>query len=115
MCDDFTTCYRDLLTGAYDCVDRVVINAFYPVGHSACGFRYWWRLLYGSDDKLDNTHLMRMAYRFSRRLNMYAQAKRIPVIHCDSGIRKHEIGEEHLAKNPAVKGLFLILVARAQA
>ena len=23
---------RDLLTGSYDCVDRIVLNAYYPLG-----------------------------------------------------------------------------------
>ena len=31
------------------------------------GFRVWWRELYGSDENLDDNHLMRMAGRFSRR------------------------------------------------
>ena len=31
------------------------------MGHTAGGFRVWWRALTGSDDTLDNTHLMRMA------------------------------------------------------
>ena len=34
---------RDLLTGSYDCVDRIVLNAYYPMGHSPGGFRTWWR------------------------------------------------------------------------
>ena len=32
MADDFTERYRDLLTGWYDCVDRIVLNAYYPMG-----------------------------------------------------------------------------------
>lgn len=115
MCDDFTFGYQDLLTGVYDCVDRVVMNAFYSVGHSPSGFRYWWRQMYGSDDTLDDTHLMRMAGRFARRLQAYTKANQIPMIYCEPGTKKHEIGEEHLAKNPGVQGLFLVLVARAQA
>ena len=115
MCDDFTSCYQDLLTGNYDCVDRVAIRAFFSMGHSASGFRYWWRQLYGSDDTLDDTHLIRLAGRFARRLYAYANANQIPVVHCGRDTNKHEIGEEHLAKNPDVQGLFLIVVARAQA
>jgi hypothetical protein len=34
---------------------------------------------------------------------------------CEVGERKHEIAQQHLAQNPPAKGLFLVLVARAQA
>jgi hypothetical protein len=37
-----------------------------------CGFRTWWRQLHGgSDDQLDDTHLIRMAGRFARRLKAW--------------------------------------------
>src|SRR6516162_4675467 len=66
MADDFAERYGDLLTGSYDCVDRVVLNAFFPLGHDPGGFRCWWRRWHdGSDDQLDDTHLMRMAGRFA--------------------------------------------------
>ena len=44
MTDKLSERYQDLLTGNYDCVDRVVLNAYFPVGHSRGGFRMWWRL-----------------------------------------------------------------------
>ena len=72
MADDFTERYGDLLAGSYDCVDRVVLNAFFPIGHNPGGFRCWWRRLHGSDDQLDDTHLMRMAGRFARRVKAWA-------------------------------------------
>ena len=75
----------------------------------------WWETLTGSDDTLDNTHLMRMAGRFSRRLHGYAKAEGIPLVHCQAGERKHELAEEYLAKTQITQGLFLILVGRAQA
>ena len=62
MADDFSFRYGDLITGSYDCVDRVVLNAWYPMGVNPGGLRTWWRRLHGdSDAELDNTHLMRMA------------------------------------------------------
>src|SRR5215831_6657557 len=74
MADDFSERYADLLQGTYDCVDRIVLNAFYSLGHSAGGFREWWRRLYnGSEENLDNAHLMRMAGRFSRRVHGFAR------------------------------------------
>jgi len=37
MADEFTERYGDLLTGSYDCVDRIVLNAYYPLGHNPGG------------------------------------------------------------------------------
>ncbi len=41
--DEFTARYGDLLRGSYDCVDRIVLNAYYPLGPNPGGFRTWWR------------------------------------------------------------------------
>jgi len=113
--DDFSTYYDDLLDGRYDCVDRLILNAYFTFGHNPGGFRQWWRALTGSDATLDNTHLMRMAARFARRVYAYAGANGIPVIHCDTKEHKHEIAEVAQPCDPTVSGLFLILVARAKA
>ena len=94
---------------------RLVLNAYFRMGHDPGGFRVWWRALTGSDDTLDNTHLMRMAGRISRRIRGYAKAHNVPVIDCSAGDRKHDIAEEYLAKTKVTRGLFLILVGRAQA
>ena len=115
MPDSLSERYEDLLTGSYDCVDRIVLNAYFRMGHDPGGFRLWWRALSGSDETLDNTHLMRMAGRFSRRVRAYAKANGIPVVDCHAGERKHEMAEEYLAKTKITQGLFLILVGRAQA
>ena len=32
VADDFAARYAGLLTGSYDCVDRIVLNAYYPLG-----------------------------------------------------------------------------------
>jgi len=115
MADSLSERYEDLLTGSYDCVDRIVLNAYFRMGHDPGGFRLWWRALSGSDETLDNTHLMRMAGRFSRRLRAWAKANNIPVVYCSPGERKHEIAEEHLSTTKAKPGLFLILVSKAPA
>ena len=107
--------YAELLSASYDCADRIVLNAYFRMGHGAGGFRVWWRTLTGSEETLDNTHLMRMAGRFSRRLHGYAKAEGIPLVHCQAGERKHELAEQYLAKTQIKQGLFLILVGRAQA
>jgi hypothetical protein len=114
--DELTERYGDLLAGSYDCVDRVVLNAYFSLGHNPGGFRVWWRRWHeGSDEELDNTHLMRMAGRFARRVRAWANAHQIPVIDCRRGERKHQLAEEYLASHSVGPGVFLILVARASA
>jgi hypothetical protein len=113
MADAFTNRYEEFLDGTYDCVDRIVINAYLPGVGGGGGFRNWWRSLYGSEDQLDKEHLMRMAGRFSRRLRGWAQANGIPVIDCDRGEKKHLTAEQYLSEHKVGRGLFLVLVGRA--
>ena len=115
MADQLSETYQDLLTGNYDCVDRIVLNAYFRPGHSGGGFRVWWQKLTGTIDTLDNAHLMRLSGRFSRRVRAWAKGSGIPLIDCSPGERKHDIAEEHLKKTTVKQGVFLILVARAQA
>jgi hypothetical protein len=111
--DDFTEYNEELLEGHYDCVDRIVLNGYFPLGQQGGGFRHWWRQLTGSDQGLDQEHLQRMAGRFSRRVHGYAKQKGIPLVHCEPGERKHELAEQHRPSDPNFQGLFLILVAKA--
>ena len=113
--DGLSRTYQELLAGTYDCLDRIVLNAYLRMGHDAGGFRVWWRKLTGSEDTLDNAHLMRMAGRFSRRLRAWAAENDIPIRDCRVGEAKHEIGEEFLRNTTVQEGLFLILVSRARA
>ena len=116
MVDEFSQRYADLLTGSYDCVDRIVLNAYFPLGHSPGGFRVWWRRWHDDgDESLDSTHLMRMAGRFARRVRAWAAANHVPVIDCKADERKHRIAEDYLREHTVGVGLFLILVARAPA
>jgi hypothetical protein len=113
--EEFSEYYSDYLDGTYDCADRIVLNGYFRLGCSPGGFRTWWRRLEGSDEKLDDTHLMRMAGRFSRRVHAYAKKHDVPIIHCKQGQRKHEIAKQHLPQDPDFVGVFLILVGRAPA
>ena len=116
MTDLFSERCGDPLTGSYDCVDRIVLNAYFSLGHSPGGFRTWWRRWHrDGDQRLDNAHLMRLAGRFARRVRASAQAHGIPVIDCKAGERKHQIAEDYVAEHPPGTGVFLILVARAPA
>src|SRR5213080_1428615 len=109
MPDALSEHYADLLEGSYDCVDRLVLNAYFRMGRSGGGFRAWWQKLYGSEEHLDNAHLMRMAGRFSRRLRAFARAPR----HSGGGVqaRREETRNRRRALgHPTGKpGLFLIL------
>jgi hypothetical protein len=113
--DDFSDYYEDLLEGRYDCPDRIVLNGYFSLGQQGGGFRHWWRRLTGSDTTLDQEHVRGMAGRFSRRVHAYAKRRRIPLIHCEPGVRKHELAEQHRPADPKFTGLFLILVAKAPA
>src|SRR3954469_4555616 len=107
---------RDPLYGSYDCVDRIVLNAYHTLCYQPGGFRTWWRSLHSGDDaQLDNAHLIRMAGGSPRRGGASAAAHGIPVIDCKRGERKHQIAEESLAEHTVERGVFLILVARAVA
>jgi len=105
MVDPLKDRYQDLLDGSYDCVDRIVLNAYFPLGHNPGGFRVGWRRLFGSEDHLDNTHLKRMAGRFSRRLYACAKKRHLPVVRCAPGERKHEIAEEYLTTHGRLSGV----------
>ena len=41
--DHFGSCYADFLDGQYDCVDRIILNAYFGMGCRPGGFRTWWR------------------------------------------------------------------------
>jgi hypothetical protein len=113
--DEFCQQYQDYLDGIYDCIDRIVLNAYFIFAQSPGGFRTWWRVLMGTDDNLNNTNLMRFAGRFSRRIHAYAKKEGIPLIHCQRGERKHEIAEQYIPKDPNFRGVFCILAGVAPA
>jgi hypothetical protein len=113
--DLFTQHYMHYLDGTYDCVDRIVVNAYFILGQTGGGFRTWWRRLMGGDQHLDNTHLMRFAGRFSRRIRASAKKNNIPLIFCPPKERKHELVQDYAPKDPSFQGVFCIFVNRAPA
>jgi hypothetical protein len=113
--DVFSAHYAEQLDSTYDAVDRLVLRAYCPLLQAAGGFRTWWRRLF-DEEKLDDTHLMRFAGRFSRRIHAWAPAHNIPLVHCSSRTRKDEIAAEYRAQlSPEHVGIFCILVAKAPA
>lgn len=113
--DELSSYYAELLEGSYDCVDRVVLNAYFPMGQTGGGLRTWWRQLHGSDANLNNDQLRDMAGTLSRRLRAYCARHQVPLIDAEAGQRKHELAEEHLPKDPKFRGLFLVITGNAPA
>lgn len=113
--DDFTTYYAELLEGRYDCVDRMVLNAYFSMGQTGGGLRCWWRDLHGDDSTLDDKHLTEMAGTFSRRVSAYCDKHGIPLIEAQAGDRKHELAQAHVPDDPEFQGLFLIITGKAPA
>jgi hypothetical protein len=113
--DAFSEYYAKLLQGTYDCVDRIVLNAFFPVGQTAGGIRTWWRFLRGDDLSLDDEHLREMAGTFSRRLQALRVKHGIPVIKAQARDRKHELAQPRLPNDPNFSGLFLVIKGNAPA
>jgi hypothetical protein len=115
IADQFCKQYQQYLEGVYDCIDRIVLNAYFIFGQAPGGFRTWWRALKGTDNDLNDTNLMRFAGRFSRRIHAYAKKEGIPLIHCRRGERKHESAEQYIPKDPNFRGVFCILAGIAPA
>ena len=113
--DEFSRYYADLLEGTYDCVDRMVLNAYFGLGQTGGGLRSWWRLLRGDDSDLDDAHLREMAGTFSRRLHAFCAKRGIALIEAQAGERKHELAEPYLPADPKFCGLFLVVTGNAPA
>ncbi len=109
----FSEHYADLLEGQYDCIDRIVLNAYYPKLLSGGGFRDWWRQLQGSDEGLNTAALMRMAGVVSQRVQAYCKKSNISFVHYQTGERKHEDAAELLPADAAYEGIFAIFCSRA--
>lgn len=115
--DPIIECHAERIEAAYDCVDRIVLNAYVTLATSPGGFRTWWRQVFGSDDELNDAHLMRLAGRFSRRLRSWARRQNLPVIDATSGDQKrmHLLAEPHRPDDSAFRGVFCITISRAPA
>src|SRR5262244_1226070 len=106
MTDGLSTLYQDLLGGSYDCVDRIVLNAYFRTGHDPGGFRLWWRALTGSDETLENAYLRRLAGRFSRRVRGYARAHGIPLIDVRQGSASTSLPKNIWPRRPSRTACF---------
>jgi hypothetical protein len=89
--DDFSSYIGELLRGSYDCVDRIVLRAYFPMGQTSGGFLTWWNRLYPNTE-LNQEQLRRMAGDFSRRVRAFGQKHQIPIQYCEIGdkLNTHE-------------------------
>jgi hypothetical protein len=113
--DEFSRYYAELLEGSYDCVDRLVVNAYFPMGQTGGGMRSWWRALRGDDSDLDDGHLRDLAGTFSRRVSAYCVEHAIPLIEAQTGERKHELAEPYLPGDRKFRGVFAVITGTAPA
>lgn len=113
--DDLSSYYSSLLEGSYDCVDRITVNAFYPMGQTGGGVRLWWRECKGGERGLSDAGMKAAAGDFGRRLKAWCQKRAIPFIDCHPGEQKHLLAESLLPKDPKFRGVFAVLVGRAPA
>jgi len=73
--DAFSSHYTDVLEGRYDCVDRIILNAYFAMGCSPGGFRTWWRNFDGSDENCPAT--ITFPHRVASRNNVTRIASRV--------------------------------------
>jgi len=111
--DSLSTHYAPLLEGEYDCVDRIVLNAYCPMLLNPGGVRNWYRLMEGDDKDMSNGTMMRYAGRFSRRVQSFCKKEGIPFVHFQTGERKHVEAEQLIPKDKNFAGFFAVFVSRA--
>ena len=44
--DDFSSYISELLLGTYDCVDRINLRGYFPMGQTSGGMVTWWERLH---------------------------------------------------------------------
>ena len=111
--DILTEHYAPLLEGSYDCIDRIVLNAYCPMLLVPGGVRNWYRLMQGSDKDMSDAAMMRFAGRFSRRIQSFCKKKDIPFVHFQTGERKHGEAERMQPRDKSFIGIFAVFVSRA--
>src|SRR5262245_27047915 len=63
--DDFSTYVADLLSGTYDCVDRICVRGYFPLGQTSGGLLTWWNQLF-PNTQLSEQRLRKLAGDFAR-------------------------------------------------
>ena len=111
--DYLTQHYSNILDGSYDCIDRIVLNAYCPMLLIPGGVRNWYRIMQGDDRDMSDSTMMRYAGRFSRRVQAFCKKGNIPFRIFKTGERKHEEAEKLKPSDKSFIGIFAIFVSRA--
>jgi hypothetical protein len=113
--DDFSTYVADLLNGTYDCVDRISLRGYFPMGQTSGGLLTWWNQLF-PNTALTQQRLRSMSGDFGRRVQAYAKKHRVALRYCSVGDKtKHAEAEKLRPADPNFQGVFAIFVAKAPA
>jgi hypothetical protein len=113
--DDFSTYVADLLSGTYDCVDRISVRGYFPLGQTSGGLLTWWNRLF-PNTALSEQRLRKLAGDFARRVHAYARRHKIPLRFFPIGDKtKHAQAEKLRPADPKFRGVFAIFVAKAPA
>jgi len=113
--DDFSTYVADLLSGTYDCVDRISVRGYFPLGQTSGGLLTWWNQLF-PNTPLTEPRLRKLAGDFARRVHAYARKHKMPLRYFAIGDKtKHAQAEKLRPADPHFRGVFAIFVAKAPA
>src|SRR5947208_5723149 len=113
--DDFSTYVADLLCGTYDCVDRISVRGYFPLGQTSGGLLTWWNDLF-PNTLLTQQRLRTLAGDFARRVHAYARKHKIALRYFAIGDKtKHAQAEKLRPVDPKFRGVFAIFVAKAPA
>ena len=116
MPDDFSAYIAELLNGTYDCVDRISLRGYFPLGQTSGGLLTWWNKLYPGR-LLTQEQLRRLSGDLGRRINAYYAGKQGIALHYfEIGDKsKHAKAEKLRPADPNFQGLFAIFVAKGPA
>ena len=113
--DDLSIYLADRLEGTYDCVDRITLRGYYPLGQTSGGLLTWWNQLF-PNMVLSEAGLRKLAGDFARRVHAYARKHKIPLRYFAIGDKtKHAQAEKLRPVDPKFRGVFAIFVAKAPA
>src|SRR5262245_6553414 len=102
--DDFSTYVADLLCGTYDCVDRIWVRGYFPLGQTSGGLLTWWNQLFPNTE-LSEQRLRKLAGDFARRVHAYARKHKIPLRYFPIGDKtKHAQAEKLRPADPSSEG-----------
>jgi len=111
--DDLSTYLADRLEGSYDCVDRITLRGYYPLGQTSGGLLTWWNQLF-PNTALTEERLRKLAGDFGRRVQAYARKHKITLRYCATGEKdKHAQAVKLRPVDAKFRGVFAIFVAKA--